>query len=102
MTARGPAQSLGPTQEIPSMDRKERLLDHVHAAFREGDWDECIRRVRPLVEAAPMATGPRELLAWLYLRTGNGRLALVHYEKLLTIVVGNGDLFHAVALQKRL
>jgi hypothetical protein len=84
------------------VDHTLRLLDRVLAAYRESDWDECIRRVRPLVDAEPQAIGPRELLASLYLVTGTSRLALIHYEKLFTLVICKGELYHAVAIQKRL
>jgi tRNA A-37 threonylcarbamoyl transferase component Bud32 len=54
------------------------VLERVLAAYRERDLDECIRSVRTLVEAAPLATAPRQLLASLYVETHQSRLALVH------------------------
>jgi hypothetical protein len=82
--------------------RKRRLLESVLLAYREGDLHECIQRVRTLVEAAPDVTAARYLLASLYAHTDNGRLALVHYRKLLEPFVARGDLFRAIAIQKRI
>jgi hypothetical protein len=77
-------------------------LERVLAAYRDGQLDECISGVRTLVEAAPQAIAPRQLLAALYTQIGNGRLALVHYRKLLPQVVARGELFRSVAIQKQI
>lgn len=78
------------------------MLEHVLAAYRDGDLDDCIRRVRTLVEAAPLATAPRQLLASLYAETGKGRLALVHYRKLLPLAIASGQVFRSIAIQKQI
>lgn len=78
------------------------LLEHVLVAYREGDMDECIRLVRTLVEAAPLATAPRQLLASVFAQTGRGRLAIGHYRKLLTAAVARGEVVRAIAFQKQI
>lgn len=84
------------------MSAKRRLLEQVLTAYRGGDLQECIRLVRTLVEAAPQATAPRQLLAALYSQTGNGRLALVHYRKLLPEALERGELYRSIAIQKQI
>ena len=78
------------------------LLEHVLVAYREDDMDECIRLVRTLVEAAPLATAPRQLLASIFAQTGRGRLAIGHYRKLLTSAVARGEVIRAIAFQKQI
>jgi hypothetical protein len=68
-------------------------------AYREGDLDESIRLVRTLVEAAPQATAPRQLLASLFASTSNGRQALAHYRRLLPQAVARGEVIRSVAFQ---
>lgn len=84
------------------MSTKARLLELVLEAYREGDLDECIRLVRTLVEAAPQATAPRQLLAALFVSTGNGRLALAQYKRLLPEAVARGEVIRAIAFQKQI
>jgi len=84
---------------VPS---KPRLLELVLDAYREGDLHECIRLVRTLVEAAPQATAPRQLLASLFAATGNGRQALAHYRRLLPQAVTRGEVIRAIAFQKQI
>jgi PilZ domain len=84
---------------VPS---KPRLLELVLDAYREGDLHECIRLVRTLVEAAPQATAPRQLLAALFAETGNGRQALAHYRRLLPQAVTRGEVIRAIAFQKQI
>lgn len=84
------------------MPSKPRLLEQVLDAYREGDLDECIRLVRTLVEAAPQATAPRQLLAALFASTHNGRLALAHYRRLLPQSVTRGEVIRAIAFQKQI
>lgn len=79
-----------------------RLWSNLSEPYRNGDWHECIRRLRPLVDASPFELASRALLAALYLQVRNPGLALVHYERLLPLAVGHGDLFRALATQKRL
>jgi len=71
-------------------------------AYREGDLHECIRLVRTLVEAAPQATAPRQLLAALFAAIGNGRQALAHYRRLLPQAVSRGEVIRAIAFQKQI
>ena len=84
------------------MPSKPRLLELVLDAYREGDLHECIRLVRTLVEAAPQATAPRQLLAALFASTGNGRQALAHYRRLLPQAVTRGEVIRAIAFQKQI
>jgi len=84
---------------VPS---KPRLLELVLDAYREGDLHECIRLVRTLVEAAPQATAPRQLLAALFASTGNGRQALAHYRRLLPQAITRGEGIRAIAFQKQI
>ncbi|TMQ73420.1 MAG: hypothetical protein E6K81_04710 [Candidatus Eisenbacteria bacterium] len=84
------------------MQTEQRLLKQVIAAHREGDLDECVRWVRTLVYAAPLATAPRHLLASLYMLTGEHRLALLHYRRLLSPAIENGEVFRSIALQKQI
>ncbi|MGH7731031.1 MAG: PilZ domain-containing protein [Candidatus Eiseniibacteriota bacterium] len=84
------------------MPPKPRVLEQVLDAYREGDLDECIRLVRTLVEAAPQATAPRQLLAALFASTGNGRQALAHYRRLLPLAVARGEVIRSIAFQKQI
>lgn len=84
------------------MPSKPRLLEQVLDAYREGDLHECIHLVRTLVEAAPQATAPRQLLAALFVSTGNGRQALAHYRRLLPQAVARGEVIRTIAFQKQI
>jgi hypothetical protein len=84
---------------VPS---KRRLLELVLEAYREGDLSECIRLVRTLVDAAPQATAPRQLLAALFAMTGNSRQAYTHYRRLLPQAVARGDVMRAIGFQKQI
>ena len=84
------------------MPAKPRVLEQVLDAYREGDLDECIRLVRTLVEAAPQATAPRQLLAALFASTGNGRLALAQYRRLLPQAADRGEVIRSIAFQKQI
>jgi len=83
---------------VPSAVFWQRLIE----PYRAGDWDECIRRARRAVDAEPFEPTPRQLLARLYARVDHPRLALLHYEKLMPIAVGRGDLFRALAIQRQI
>lgn len=83
-------------------DKSRPIWDRTTEAFRAGDWQEALRQTRALVDADPFAIDARQLLAALYLKVGNFRLALIQYEKLLPLAVGKGDLFRALAIQKHL
>jgi hypothetical protein len=91
-----------PPGEAHTVPSKPRLLELVLDAYREGDLHECVRLVRTLVEAAPQATAPRQLLAALFASTGNGRQALAHYRRLLPQAVSRGDVIRAIAFQKQI
>ena len=69
---------------------------------RHGDLHETARHLRHVVEAEPFAMTPRHWLAAVHLQLDQPPLALTHYEKLLTLAVGQGDLFRAIAAQKRI
>lgn len=84
------------------MKPHSRLWQRVVEAYRNEDWHDCIRRIRPLVEADPFALSLRQLLARLYIKVGNPRLALLQYERLLPLAIGKRDLFRALAVQKHL
>jgi hypothetical protein len=73
---------------------------HVLQSYRDKDWHECIRTLRSAVDADPFTLTPRQILAALYLETGNVRLASLQYERLMPLAVGSGDLFRAVAIQR--
>lgn len=70
--------------------------------YRNGDWFECIELLRPVVEQFPDDLGSRLLLGALCLATDQSARALVQFEKMLPLAVGQGDLFHALGAQKQL
>lgn len=76
--------------------------DEILEPYRSEDWHECARRLRLSVETDPFATLPRHILANLYVRLGQQGLALVHYEKLLPVAVGKGELLRAMVVQHRI
>jgi len=76
------------------------IYDEILEPYRSGDWHECARRLRLSVESDPFATLPRHILANLYVRLGQQGLALVHYEKLLPVAVGKGELLRAMVVQR--
>jgi hypothetical protein len=80
----------------------DQLVERVLDAFRKGDLDECIRRARALVFAAPLDPGPRHMLAVLYGVTGRARLAVIQYRSLLPQALENGELFRAITIRKRM
>lgn len=80
----------------------EHLVGRVLDAFRKGDLDECIRRARALVFAAPLDPAPRHMLAVLYGITGRSRLAVIQYKSLLPQALENGELFRAITIRKRM
>jgi len=71
-------------------------------AYRDANWYECVRTIRPVVEEEPHDLGARFLLAELYTRLENRGLALLQYERLLPLAVGRGDFYAALAAQRRL
>jgi hypothetical protein len=70
--------------------------------YREESWQECARVARALVDQNPYDLSTRALLASLLLRTRQEPLALIQYERLLPLAVGQGDLFRALGTQRRL
>jgi hypothetical protein len=78
------------------------LWDSVAAPWRASDLHECVRLTRAAVDAEPYELAPRYLLAALYLAVGEPGLALLQYERLLPLAIGRGELFLALAAQRRL
>ncbi len=78
------------------------LWESIAAPFRGGDLHECVRQTRAAVDAQPYDLPPRYLLASLYLALGEPGLAQLQYERLLPLAVGRGELFLALAAQRRL
>jgi len=70
--------------------------------YRKGEWLECIETLRPVVEQHPDDLGTRLLFGVLCLATDQPARALVQFEKMLPLAVGQGALFHALAAQKQL
>jgi hypothetical protein len=70
--------------------------------YRAEAWTECARLVRTHVDREPYDLSTRALLASLLMRTRQRTLALMQYERLLPLAVGQGDLFRALATQRRL
>jgi len=85
-------------RENPALTFWDRLIPY----YLERDWDSCIRELRPVLDADEDALVPRLLCAGLYLAAAQPVLALVQYETLLPLAVGQGEFFAAVAVQKRL
>ncbi len=82
----------------PALRFWDRLLPH----FRERDWERCLRELRPVLDADEDALTPRLLCAGLHLAAAQPVLALLQYETLLPLAVGQGEFFAALAVQKRL
>ncbi|HTO90000.1 MAG TPA: hypothetical protein VMJ70_02615 [Candidatus Sulfotelmatobacter sp.] len=76
----------------------ERLLP----PYRERDWDKCLRELRPVLDADEDAIVPRMLCAAIHQAAGQPALALLQYETLLPLAVGQGDFLRALAVQKHL
>jgi len=85
-------------QQNPARTFWERLLPH----YRRRDWDRCLRELRPVLDADEDALGPRLLCAGLHLAAAQPVLALLQYETLLPLAVGQADFFAAIAVQRRL
>ncbi len=84
------------------MSQVARVSRTVLDPYRSGDWEECIRVVRPVVEDDPDDLPVRLLLGQLYLKTSSRELALLQFERLFPLAIGQGDLFMALAAQRRL
>src|SRR6266545_8203078 len=70
--------------------------------YGNGDWLECFDLMRPAVDQYPDDLGTRLLFGTLCLATDQIGVALVQFEKLLPLAVGQNDLFRALAAQKQL
>ncbi|HUL48928.1 MAG TPA: hypothetical protein VLT79_02815, partial [Gemmatimonadales bacterium] len=81
-------------------DRKfwERMLPMIRA----GDPDELAHRLRHVLSADPFRLTPRHWLAEVYRSRNQLARAVGEYDRLLPLAVGAGDLFRAIAVQKRL
>jgi hypothetical protein len=77
-----------------------RLWNEVLEPYRQGDWHECLRRLRAQTEAEPFALLPQLLLAETYVRLNQHQLAVLQYDRLMPLAVAKGDLFAAIAAQK--
>lgn len=84
------------------MSPTPRLWDSIAAPYRAGDLHDCVRLARQAVDENPYELLPRYLLACLYLALEEHALALLQYERLLPLAVGRGELFLALAAQRRL
>jgi hypothetical protein len=76
-----------------------RISTELEAAWRAADWKRCTEVLRPVVDEHPDGLTPRFLLSCAAQRAGNTGLALLSYEKLITLAVGQGNLFVAIASQ---
>ncbi|NOT33476.1 MAG: PilZ domain-containing protein [Candidatus Eisenbacteria bacterium] len=70
--------------------------------LRAGDRHEAVKRLRMQVDHDPFALAPRHVLATLLSELGQSNAAQVQYEKLLTASVSRGDVFRAIAAQRRI
>lgn len=70
--------------------------------YRNGDWFECIELLRPVLDQFPDDLGTRLLLGTLCLASDQAARALVQFEKMLPLAVGQGDLFRALGAQRQL
>ncbi|MFI5370662.1 MAG: PilZ domain-containing protein [Candidatus Eisenbacteria bacterium] len=76
----------------------ERMLPMIRSA----DPDELAHRLRHVLGADPFRLTPRHWLAEVYRSRNQLARAIGEYERLLPLAVGAGDLFRAIAVQKRL
>ena len=84
------------------MNSNSRAWQDLGAAWRGADWLGCVGILRPIVEDLPEVLSTRLLLAGFATRAKNPGLALLHYEKLMVLAVGQGELFHAIAAERGL
>lgn len=85
--------------DIPELPEHWKKLREPLAA---GDRPEAIKRLRLFVDHEPFALAPRHALASLLVDAAQGAAALIQFEKLLTAAVTRGDLFRAIAVQRRI
>ena len=86
------------SRQSPAQRFWERLLP----PYRERDWEKCLRELRPVLDADEDAIVPRLLCAAIHQAAGQPALALLQYETLLPLAVGQGDFLRALAVQKHL
>jgi hypothetical protein len=70
--------------------------------IRAGDPDTLAHRLRHILSADPFRLTPRHWLAEVYRTRNQVARAIGEYDRLLPLAVGAGDLFRAIAIQKRL
>jgi hypothetical protein len=96
------AASEPPRWNLVALPPRSHVWNSIRPHFERGDWDACLRLVKAVVDADPFDVPKRYLLARIYLKVGDPAQALVHFEKLLPLCVGRGELFRALAMQKHL
>lgn len=84
------------------MNSNSRAWQDLGAAWRGSDWSGCVAILRPIVEELPEVLSTRLLLAGFATQAKNPGLALLHFEKLMVLAVGQGELFHALAAERGL
>lgn len=80
-------------------------MQHWHdiaATYRSEAWSDCARLARAHVDEDPFDLSNRALLASVLMRSRQRPLALMQYERLLPLAVGQGELFRAIGTQRRL
>jgi len=83
-------------------DENAKLWHDLRDAWDRQDWTAGVETLRPVVERFPDVLATRFMLAALSIRAGSPAVAVLQYEKLLVLAVGQGSLFHALAAQRRL
>lgn len=84
------------------MEPSARQWPDIAEPYRLGAWSECARLVRSHVDRDPYDLATRALYASLLLREKKRSLALMQYERLLPLAVGQARLFRAIGTQRRL
>jgi hypothetical protein len=82
----------------PSVSKWQDLAE----PYRSEAWPDCARLVRAHVDQNPYDFAMRALLASLLVRTRQRTMAIMQYEQLLPLAVGQGHFFRAIATQRRL
>jgi hypothetical protein len=80
----------------------EKFWERLLAPYQARDWPRCLRELRPVLDADEDAIVPRLICAALHRLAGQPSLALLQYETLLPLAVGQGDFLRALAAQKHL
>lgn len=84
------------------MPHDHKFWERMLPMIRAGDPDEIAHRLRHVLGADPFRLTPRHWLAEVYRSRNQPARAIGEYERLLPLAVGAGDLFRAIAVQKRL